>query len=102
MAQPFEDPARTDAADRLMDELRRAYASIVGEDGPTEQEVAEALRTLGAAGSTVARALGSAGRDEAVRRHLIRALGSLGEAASAFLEELAPAVGDPTIEDAGR
>lgn len=72
-----------------MTDLRNTYARIAGEDGPTEGELVEAIQTLGAALGKVARAVEVAGRDEDVRRHLLAAVGYVGEAANTFLSEMA-------------
>lgn len=78
-----------------MDELRSGYREIAGDDGPSEEEIIRALQTLGTAWNQVASAVEAAGRDEEVRRHLENAVASLGDAASAFLSELA-------LTDSGR
>lgn len=57
--------------------LRDHYAAVAGPDGPSEEQVRGALRTLGEAFEQMIESLGSAFRDPAVRDQARKAAGSV-------------------------
>jgi hypothetical protein len=61
----------------LLSGLRDHYATVAGPDGPSEEEVRGALRTLGDAFERVVESIGSALRDPAVREQARKAAGSV-------------------------
>lgn len=95
---PPQDGSTDPDLTRLLDELRSGYQHIAGEDGPSEEEVIEALRTLQKAAGRVFDAVVESGKDQAVREHLVSAVGWLGSAATTFASELASIPAD----DAGK
>lgn len=81
----------TEASERwadVGDGLRRRYRDLVGDRGPTEDDLREALRTLGDAARSVADSVGSAMRDPEVRAQVKEAAASLVSALGATFEEL--------------
>jgi hypothetical protein len=89
------DPTATDpwteASERwgdVGDGLRRRYRDLVGDRGPTEDDLRDALRTLGDAARSVADSVGSAMRDPEVRAQVKEAAASLVSALGATFEEL--------------
>jgi hypothetical protein len=80
----------TDEILALGSRLRQTYAETVDGKGPTEEEVRQALSTLGRAWNHMAGAFGVAIQDREVRQHLRRAAGSLASAVATTLEEFMP------------
>lgn len=90
---PEDDRAWADLTDEIMalgERLRHTYEETSDGSGPTEDEIRQALFTLGRAWNQMAGAVGVAIQDQAVRRHLKRAAGSLASAVATTLEELTP------------
>jgi hypothetical protein len=86
-----DDPWAT-AGDRwagIGDGLRRRYRDMVGDDGPSEDDVREALQTLGNAARSLADSIGVAMRDPDVRRQVKDAAASLVAALGTTFDELA-------------
>lgn len=79
----------TDDLVRLTDKLRATYSEVANGDGPSEDEIRDALRTLAAAWSQLAGSIGVALQDEEVRAYARRAGSSLVTAVTASLSELA-------------
>lgn len=96
---PPQDGSTDPDLTSLLDDLRSGYRRIAGEDGPSEQEVIEALRTLQKAATRVFDAVVESGKDQAVREHLVNAVGWLGSAATTFATELASSM---PSDDGGR
>jgi polysaccharide deacetylase 2 family uncharacterized protein YibQ len=71
------------------DGLRRRYRDMVGDDGPSEDDVREALQTLGNAARSLADSIGVAMRDPDVRRQVKDAAASLVAALGTTFDELA-------------
>ncbi|HEY7564669.1 MAG TPA: hypothetical protein VIA81_07080 [Acidimicrobiia bacterium] len=114
------DPTASDAWDRMADQwkslgrkLRDTYRESGGE-GPTDDEVKAAFRTLGGAWDRLAGAVGSAIKDEQVRDNAKRAATGFFEAVGAAFSELSAelrksgratgtteAEGDGSASDAG-
>jgi Flp pilus assembly pilin Flp len=65
----IEDPWQqaTERWASVTDKLKDRYQEVVGDEGPSEDEVREALRTLGTAVQAVFDSLGTAMRDPEVR-----------------------------------
>jgi hypothetical protein len=72
----------------LGEKLKTRYRSEAGASGPSEEEVREALRTLGGAWDRVTSALSAAARDEEVRKAARQAATSFAEAIEAALSEI--------------
>lgn len=80
-----------EAAERfstLGSKLKEQYRTMAGEEGPSEGDVKDAFRTLGAAFERVMDAVGSAFRDPEVRDQTKQAASSLVTALGATFEEL--------------
>jgi hypothetical protein len=93
--EPPEEDTGDDAWERLGrqisslgEKLKSRYRSEAGASGPSEEEVREALRTLGGAWDRVTSALAAAARDEEVRRAARQAANSFAEAIEAALSEI--------------
>ncbi len=80
----------TDEILALGDRLLQSYRQAADGDGPSEDEIRQALSTLGQAWNQMAGAVGVAIQDQEVRRHLKRAAGSLASAVASTLEEFIP------------
>ena len=80
----------TDEVLALGGRLRQTYTEAADGKGPTEEEIRQALSTLGRAWNHLAGAFGVAIQDREVRQHLKSAAGSLASAVSATLDELIP------------
>lgn len=94
MSEPTEQ-AWNEAREQLAalgDKLAAHYRRLVGEEGPQEEQVRDALRTLGAAFDRVLESLGAAARDPEVQETLRAAAtslaGVLGTTLSRLGEEL--------------
>lgn len=90
---PETDGAWADLTDEILalgDRLRHTYEEASDGNGPTEDEIRQALSTLGRAWNQMAGAVGVAIQDQQVRQHLKRAAGSLASAVAATLEEFMP------------
>jgi hypothetical protein len=90
MSEPSEEAwnqAREQLAS-LGDKLAAHYRRLVGEEGPQEEQVRDALRTLGAAFDRVMESLGTAARDPEVRETLRGAATSLASAVGATFSRL--------------
>lgn len=87
---PWSDAGRRWTS--VSDTLRARYREFAGEDGPSEDDVREALETLGGAARTVAESFGAAMRDPDIREQVKSAAASfvsaMGETLSQLGEEL--------------
>jgi hypothetical protein len=77
----------TDELVALTERITATYREVAGEDGPSEEEIRRALRTLAGAWGQVSVSVGRALGDPQVQLHLGRAAGSLSRAVSATLSE---------------
>ena len=68
--------------------LKDTYQRSVGDEGPDQDEIKAALRTLGNAWEKVAQAVGAAARDEEVRANMKNAATGFFEAVGAAFSEL--------------
>ena len=89
------DPEQTDPWDRLgdqfaslKDKLKDTYRQQAADEGPTEDEVKDAFRTLGKAWDRLADAVGSAVKDEGVRQQAKQAATGFFEAVGAAFSQL--------------
>lgn len=89
------DNVDDDPWDRLADEfaslgekLKSRYREVAGTEGPTDEELKAALRTLGGAWDRVADAVTAAMKDEEVRRSVKQTANSLAEAIGAAFNEI--------------
>jgi hypothetical protein len=89
------DNADDDPWDRLAnqfsslgDKLKSRYRATAGSEGPSEEELKAALRTLGGAWDRLAEALSAAMKDEEVRRSVKQTASSLAEAIGAAFNEI--------------
>lgn len=93
-----DDPIDNDADDpwdrladqfsSLGDKLKSRYREVSGEEGPSEEELRAALRTLGGAWDRFAEAVSTAIKDEEVRRSVKQTASSLAEAIGAAFNEI--------------
>jgi hypothetical protein len=72
----------------LKDRLRRTYRELASDDGPTEEEIKEALATLAGAWDQVAASFSTAMSDPDTRAQLKKAAGSLATALGATVTGL--------------
>lgn len=72
----------------LGDRLKSTYRRVADEDGPSEEEIRQALTTLAGAWSTVADSIGDALRDPDVRQRLKEAASSFATAVGRTISEL--------------
>ncbi len=85
--------------------LREQYRTIAGDDGPTEDEVREAVVVLGDAARRIVDAVGGAMRDPAVRDQVRDAAASLVSALGTTFHDLGEELrrddtaGDPAGDD---
>lgn len=88
----------TDELLELTGRLRTAYRTAAGEDGPSEEEITHALRTLGGAWSHLSGSVAIALEDPEVRGHLRRAAENLATAVTTTMADSSPddAPRDPT------
>ncbi|MDH4116475.1 MAG: hypothetical protein OEX04_01190 [Acidimicrobiia bacterium] len=81
------------------DKLRDKYSELVGDDGPSENDVRSALKTLGTAVQAVFDSLGAAMRDPEVRTQVKDATAgfasAVGQTFSELGEEIRRAAGSP-------
>lgn len=80
----------TDDVVRLAEKVKATYRQIADEEGPSEAEIRQALATLAGAWNQVARSVGLAMQDEAVRAQLRQAASSLATAVGATFAEFGP------------
>jgi hypothetical protein len=85
----------TDDVVRLAEKVKATYRQIADEDGPSEAEIRQALATLAGAWNQIARSVGVAMQDEAVRAQVRQAASSLATAVGATFAEFTP---DPDTE----
>ncbi len=88
---PTQEDPWTDASNRwisLGDSLKKRYRDLVGDDGPDEEAIRDAVRTLGDAAQSVLSSVGSAMRDPAVRDQLRDAAASLVSALGTTFDQL--------------
>jgi hypothetical protein len=88
---PTQEDPWTEASDRWSDlgeGLRRRYRDLVGEDGPDEEAVRDAIRTLGEAAQSVVTSIGTAMKDPDVRAQVKDAAASLVSALGTTFDEL--------------
>lgn len=83
---PWEDAGRRWTS--VSDAIRSRYREFAGEDGPSEDDVREALETLGGAARTVAESFGAAMRDPEVRDQVKTAAASFVSAMGETLSQL--------------
>lgn len=95
MEQHSDDPTSadpwTEATARwsgISEGFRRRYRDLVGEDGPDEEAVRDAIRTLGEAAQSVVASIGTAMRDPEVRAQVKDAAASLVSALGTTFDEL--------------
>jgi len=72
----------------LGERLKGTYRRVASEDGPTEEEIKEALATLAGAWDQIATSVSSALQDPEVRRKLKDAASSLATAVGTTINEL--------------
>jgi hypothetical protein len=91
---PIDNP-EDDPWDRLADQfatlgekLKSRYREVAGNEGPTDEELKAALRTLGGAWDRVTDAVTAAMKDEEVRRSVKQTANSLAEAIGAAFNEI--------------
>jgi hypothetical protein len=89
------DNTDDDPWDRLADQfaslgekLKSRYREVAGAEGPSDEELKAALRTLGGAWDRVADAVSAAMRDEEVRKSVKQTAKSLAEAIGAAFNEI--------------
>jgi hypothetical protein len=89
------DTTKSDPWDRvgdqfasLKDKLRDTYRQQAADEGPTEDEVKDAFRTLGKAWDRLADAVGAAVRDEGVRQQAKAAATGFFDAVGAAFSDL--------------
>lgn len=91
---------------RLGAKLGDRYRDLAGEDGPTETEVREAIRTIGVAVQSVVEGVSSAMKDPAVREQVREAtaslVGALGRTFSELGQELKTEDRGGETEEGGR
>ena len=97
----------TEQVSSLGRKLRDTYQRSLGDDGPDQEEIKAALRTLGNAWERLAQAIGAAARDEEVRAGMKNAATGFFEAVGAAFSELGSELrrsnaADETIEESGR
>lgn len=85
---PWEE--LTDDVVRLGEKLRATYRQIADEEGPSEAEIRQALATLAGAWNQMARSVGLAMQDEAVRAQFRQAASSLATAVGATFADFTP------------
>jgi hypothetical protein len=88
---PTQEDPWTEATARWSDineGLRRRYRDLVGEDGPDEEAVRDAIRTLGEAAQSVIASIGTAMKDPEVRAQVKDAAASLVSALGTTFDEL--------------
>lgn len=85
-----EDPWHTVTSEfsGLGRRLRETYRRVAEEDGPSEDQIREALATLGAAWSQVSGSVGAALQNPEVRDHLKAAAGAFASAIGSTVSEL--------------
>ena len=93
--EPPPDHTSGDAWDRLAkqfsslgEKLKDRYQAVAGSEGPSEDEVRDALRTLGGAWDRVMDAITIASKDEEVRNSVKQAASTFTEAVGAALNEI--------------
>ena len=79
--------------------LNDTYQRSLGDEGPDQDEIKAALRTLGTAWEKVAQAVGTAARDEAVRENMKRAATGFFEAVGAAFSELGSELRRSNVSD---
>jgi hypothetical protein len=72
----------------LGEKLKSRYREVAGSEGPTDEELKAALRTLGGAWDRVADAVTAAMKDEEVRRSVKQTATSLADAMGAAFNEI--------------
>jgi hypothetical protein len=77
----------TDDVVRLAEKVKLTYHQIADEEGPSEAEIRQALATLAGAWNQMARSVGLAMQDEAVRAQFRQAASSLATAVGATFAE---------------
>ena len=89
-SEPEADPwdKMAEQVSSLGRKLKDTYQRSVGDEGPDQDEIRAALRTLGNAWEKVAQAVGAAARDEAVRANMKSAATGFFEAVGAAFSEL--------------
>ncbi|HEX2153713.1 MAG TPA: hypothetical protein VHL52_07025 [Acidimicrobiia bacterium] len=80
----------TDDVIELTERLKGIYRRVAKDTGPSEAEIAEAIRTLARAWTQMAGAVGAALQDEEARVHLKSAADSLTRAVGATISEMFP------------
>ena len=83
----------------IRDELRSKYRDVAGEDGPSEDQVREALNTLGGAAQRLVESVGDAARDPEMRGKLKEVAASLVTALGRTFEDLGDELKRPRAED---
>ncbi|HUO45718.1 MAG TPA: hypothetical protein VM470_02670 [Acidimicrobiia bacterium] len=93
--EPPPDHPSADPWDRLAEQfsslgkkLKDRYQAVAGTEGPSEDEVRDALRTLGGAWDRVMDAMATAFKDEEVRSSVKQAASTFTEAMGAALNEI--------------
>lgn len=97
----------TEQFSSLGSKLRDRYTEIVGDDGPAEDDVREAIKTIGTAAQSMFESLGASMRDPEVRDQVKEASASFFSAIGRTLGELGeelqkpePPRADPESPDA--
>lgn len=83
----------------LGDRLRDTYRKVANGDGPSEEEVKEALGVLAGAWDQVAGAVSVALKDPEVRERLKTALGSFATAVGTTISELGSEIRTHDVQD---
>lgn len=99
-SDPWEEAGASWAS--LTGELRAKYHELVGEDGPTEEEIREAVRTLGAAAQSLVGSVGTAMSNPEVRTQVKDAASSLMTALTETFFGLADELKRAGSDDEGR
>jgi hypothetical protein len=85
--------------------IKGHYRDLVGEMGPSQEEVGEALRTLGHAAQSLTESVGQALRDPETRQQLKQAaasfLAAVGRTFTDLGEEIRRPADDPTADAGG-
>lgn len=81
----------------LTERLRERYRSMAGDDAPSEEQIREALQTLGSAAETMVESVGDAARDPQVRSQVKDAAAGFVSAIGQTLAQL----GDELRRDRG-
>ncbi len=88
-----------DTWSNIGDRLRDRYQDVVGDQGPSENEVREAFKTLGTAAQAVFDSIGSAMKDPEVRSQVKDAVAGFASAMGQTFNDLGEEIRRVTNED---